>query len=506
MTTKVFSAALEGLAANIVEVEVDISSGLPATIVVGLPDTAVQEARERVKSAIKNSSAIFPRNRVAINLAPAHVPKNGTHYDLPIALSVLLNSGQIFFEPADKLFLGELALDGSLRQVSGVLPILLMAKQQGFKQIFIPQGNSKEAGLVTGIDIIPLKSLHEAIGVLQGLIKIEPVKPADWGKLLQIPQASFDMQLIKGQEAAKRALEIAAAGGHNILLSGPPGTGKTLLAKALPSILPKLTMDEVLEITKIYSIAGLLNVNKTLVTIRPFRSPHHTTSGVALVGGGSNPRPGEISLSHRGVLFLDEFPEFSRAVLENLRQPLEDGLVTVARVAATVIFPAQFTLVAAQNPCPCGYYSDPAKSCICTPGQIMKYHKKISGPLLDRIDLHVEVGRLEYDKFSSESTGESSSDIQNRVQCARDIQTQRFENFQNIKTNSEMTIREIKEFCILGVPEQNFMKTAVVKMYLSARSYHRILKLARTIADLSGEPAIAVSHLAEALQYRPKVE
>ncbi len=505
MTTKVFSAALQGLTANVVEVEVDISSGLPATIVVGLPDAAVQEARERVKSAIKNSNAIFPRNRVAINLAPGDVPKNGTHYDLPIALSVLLNSGQVFFEPKDKLFLGELALDGNLRPISGVLPILLMAKEQGFKQVFIPKANSREAGLVTGIEIISLKSLYETIGYLQGLIKIEPVSPVDWKKLLQVPETSFDMQLIKGQEAAKRALEIAAAGGHNILLSGPPGTGKTLLAKALPSILPQLTMDEVLEITKIYSVAGLLSINKTLVTTRPFRSPHHTTSGVALVGGGTSPRPGEISLSHRGVLFLDEFPEFSRAVLENLRQPLEDGMVTVARVAATVVFPAQFTLVAAQNPCPCGYYSDPTKSCICTPGQIMKYHKKISGPLLDRIDLHVEVGRLEYDKLSSELSGESSEDIQRRVQVARNVQTKRFAGF-DIKTNSEMTIREIKEFCKLGKAEQNFMKTAVVKMYLSARSYHRILKLARTIADLAGESLIAVHHLAEALQYRPKME
>jgi len=506
MASKIYSAALVGLSADAVEVEVDVSNGLPKTLIVGLPDAAVQEAKERVKSAIKNSSAIFPRSHIAINLAPADIPKNGSHYDLPIALSVLLNSGQVFFEPKDKLFLGELALDGNLRPITGVLPILLMAKQMGFKQVFIPEGNAKEAGLVTGIEIIPLKSLHEAIGFLQGLIKIEPVSPADWVKLLQVPETSFDMQLIKGQEAAKRALEIAAAGGHNILLSGPPGTGKTLLAKALPSILPKLTMDEVLEITKIYSVAGLLNVNKTLITTRPFRSPHHTTSGVALVGGGSSPRPGEISLSHRGVLFLDEFPEFSRAVLENLRQPLEDGLVTVARVAATVVFPAQFTLVAAQNPCPCGYYSDPTKSCICTPGQIMKYHKKISGPLLDRIDLHVEVGRLEYDKLSSESSGESSEDIQKRVQVARDVQTERFAGFDNIKTNSEMTIREIKEFCKLGKAEQNFMKTAVVKMYLSARSYHRILKLGRTIADLAREPIIAVHHLAEALQYRPKVE
>lgn len=506
MTTKVFSAALIGLSASIVEVEVDISGGLPKTIIVGLPDTAVQEARERVKSAIKNSNAIFPPSHLAINLAPADLPKNGTHFDLPIAISVLLNSGQIFFEPKGQLFIGELALDGSVRSVNGVLPIVIMAKESGFKKVFIPEKNSKEASLVEGIEIIPIKSLIQVIGYLQNLIKIKALKPADWKQILQSPLPMFDMKLIKGQEAAKRALEIAAAGGHNVLLSGPPGTGKTLLAKALPSILPKLTTEEALEITKVYSVAGLLNLNKTLITVRPFRSPHHTSSAVALVGGGSNPKPGEISLSHRGVLFLDEFPEFSRNVLENLRQPLEDGVVTVARAAATVTFPAQFTLVGAQNPCPCGFYSDPVKSCICTPSQIMKYQKKVSGPLLDRIDLCVEVGRVEFDKLTSDGSAESSEAIQLRVQAARDRQTKRFTNCPGVKTNSEMTMREIKEFCKLGTEEQNFLKSVVVKMYLSARSYHRILKLALTIADLEGSDSIKLSHLAEAVQYRPKVE
>lgn len=494
-----------GLHAAPIEVEVDISSGLPAVIVVGLPDTAVQEARERVKSAIKNSNAIFPRNRVAINLAPAGIPKAGSHYDLPIAISILLNSGQIFFDPKEKIFLGELALDGTVRSVSGVLPILLMAKERGFKKIFIPKENSNEAALVSGLEIIPVQNLYETIGYLQNLIKIQPVPSANWDSILTSPEPVFDMKLIKGQETAKRALEIAAAGGHNLLLSGPPGTGKTLLAKALPSILPKLRVDEVLEITKIYSVAGLLNLNKKLITQRPFRSPHHTSSAVALVGGGSNPKPGEISLSHRGVLFLDEFPEFGRSVLENLRQPLEDGIVTVARAAATVAFPAQFTLVAAQNPCPCGYYSDTGRACVCSPSQIMKYQKKISGPLLDRIDLCVEVGRIEYEKLSSDQLAENSESIQKRVQKARDIQTKRFKKTQ-IKTNSEMTIKEIREYCILENKEREFMKAAVVKMYLSARSYHRILKLGRTIADLSDSEKISVTHLAEALQYRPKVE
>lgn len=503
---KVYSASLVGLDAAPIEVEVDISGGLPKTIIVGLPDAAVQEAKERVKSAIKNSNAIFPRSHVAINLAPADLPKNGTHYDLPIALSILLHSGQIFFDPEEQMFLGELALDGSVRAVSGVLPMLLAAKQQGFKKVFVPAENSREASLVTGLTVIPIRKLYDLIGYLQNLIKIEPVQSADWDDILKAPAEILDLKLIKGQEAAKRALEIAAAGGHNVLLSGPPGTGKTLLAKALPSILPKPTVSEVLEITKIYSVAGLLNLNKHLITVRPFRSPHHTSSAVALVGGGSNPRPGEISLAHRGVLFMDEFPEFTRSVLENLRQPLEDGVVTVARASATVSFPAQFTLVAAQNPCPCGYLSDPTKTCICSAGQIAKYHKKISGPMLDRIDLHVEVGRIEYDKLSSDAMGESSEEVQARVQKARDIQTERLKNIPSINTNSEMSIREIKEFCKLGDEEQAFMKAAVVKMYLSARSYHRILKLARTIADLEGSEKLSVNHLAEALQYRPKME
>ena len=503
---KVYSAAVVGLSASLIDVEVDILSGLPATIIVGLPDAAVQEARERVKFAIKNSNAIFPRNRVAINLAPADLPKAGTHYDLPIALSILLNSGQIFFEPEGKLFVGELALDGAVRPVTGVLPMVLLAKQLGMKTIFIPKENGREASLVSGIEIIPVESLLQLIGYLQNLIKIDPVVSTDWETLLKKPEVALDMKLIKGQESAKRALEIAAAGGHNILLSGPPGTGKTLLARALPSILPKPTVEEVLEITKIYSVSGLLNINKAFVTTRPFRSPHHTTSGVALVGGGSTPKPGEISLSHRGVLFLDEFPEFSRTVLENLRQPLEDGVVTVSRAAGTVTFPAQFTLIGAQNPCPCGYYSDPTKACICTPSQIMKYQKKISGPLLDRIDLHVEVGRVDYDKLSSDINGEASETIQKRVQKARDLQTKRFQNNSKVKTNSEMSIKEIREFCKLDDQEQQFMKAAVIKMYLSARSYHRILKLGRTIADLANSPKVMLNHLAEAIQYRPKVE
>ncbi len=502
---KIFSAAIVGLNAAVVEVEVDISPGLPATIVVGLADTAVQEARERVKSAIKNSSATFPRSRVSINLAPADLPKYGTHYDLPIAVSVLLNSGQVVFNPQGKLFIGELALDGSVRAVNGILPILLAAKEKGIKTAFVPRENNNEASLVTDVEIIPCESLIQLIGFLQGLVKVDPIQPVDWNKILKAPETNFDMKLIKGQEIAKRALEIAAAGGHNVLLSGPPGSGKTLLARSLSSILPRLTVDEVLEITKIYSVTGLLNLSNQLVSSRPFRSPHHSASATALVGGGSIPKPGEISLAHRGVLFLDELPEFTRSVLENLRQPLEDGIVTVSRAAGTVVFPAQFSLVAAQNPCPCGYLTDPSKSCVCSPSQVMKYQKKISGPLLDRIDLCIEVGRIEYEKLASLETGESSESIQKRVQAARDIQSRRFKN-SKIKTNSEMTIKEIRQYCKLEIAEQDFLKTAAAKMYLSGRSYHRILKLGRTIADLVDSREISLEHLAEALQYRPKIE
>lgn len=500
---KLFSAALVGLSAEIVEIEADISPGLPHTVIVGLPDASVQEAKERVRSAIRNSSASYPRSRVAINLAPADLPKNGSHYDLPIALAILLNSQQITFSVAEVVVVGELSLDGAVRPVVGVLPVILKAKECGFKKVLIPAGNKLEAALVSGIEIIPVESLLETIGFLQGLVKLRSIELVRWESVLEQPRDVLDFGMISGQESAKRALEIAAAGGHNILMTGPPGTGKTLLAKAMPSILPAPSVDEVLELTKIYSISGLLTPNRSIIATRPFRSPHHSSSAVSLVGGGSVPRPGEITLAHRGVLFLDELPEFSRMVLENLRQPLEEGSVTVSRAAGTVTFPAQFILIAAQNPCPCGYHGNSSQNCVCTVQQLMNYQRKISGPLLDRIDMFTEVSKIEYDKLASPAGAESSNEIRKRVECARQIQLQRFSG-QPRTTNSEMGLREIRMHCELGDKEKDFLKTAAMKMNLSARAYHRVLKLARTIADLMESEGLEVSHLAEALQYRTR--
>jgi magnesium chelatase family protein len=502
---KVYSAALVGLSAEIVEVEADILPGLPVTIIVGLPDTAVQEARERVRSAIKNSSAAYPRSRVAVNLAPADLPKNGSHYDLPIALSILLNAGAVSFDPEQFVTVGELALDGSIRSVVGLLPVVLMARDKGFKRVIVPSGNRSEAALVEGVEIIPADSLIQVLGYLQGLVAIEPVAPVEWARILSEPKNDFDFKLINGQEAVKRALEIAAAGGHNVLLHGPPGTGKTLLAKALPSILPKPTVEEVLEVTKIYSIAGLLADKRSVMSARPFRSPHHSASAVALIGGGSNPHPGEISLAHRGVLFLDELPEFSRTSLENLRQPLEEGRVKISRSLGTVIFPAQFILVAAQNPCPCGYYNSPSQQCSCSYTQIMSYQRRVSGPLQDRMDIFMEISRIEYEKLSSNEPGEASADIQKRVQAARDRQLARFKGT-GLVTNSEMTVKEIRQYCALNPKEREFVKQAALRLHLSARAYHRVIKLARTIADLAGMGSISIKHLSEAIHYRRKVE
>ena len=499
MLKKVYSAAVIGLSAEIIEIETDISSGLPATIVVGLPDAAIRESRERVKSALKHTGLEFPKSRVAVNLAPADLPKIGSHYDLPIAISILLNSSQIDFDPQFKLFLGELALDGKFRPVPGV--IAEAAANQGFDTIFVPEENALEASLISGLHVVPLSDLSQLVKMLTGFAPIRYFELPETAVMPQNDDTPWDFKLIRGQELVKRALEIAASGGHNVLMSGPPGSGKTLLARGLSTILPDLTKSESLEVTKIYSVVGLLPGKKGLVKTRPFRSPHHTASGIALVGGGTEPRPGEITLSHRGVLFLDEFPEFHRDVLESLRQPLEDGIINVARASRSASFPAKFMLIAAQNPCPCGFSGDPEKVCVCSPTQLVRYQKKISGPLLDRIDLHVEVPRLSYEKIEEEKELEDSKTVKERVAAARNRQLRRFG-----RTNAEMGIREIKEFCRPDKAGLLLLRNAVASQRLSARAYHRVLKLARTIADLFDAEQITSDHIAEALMFRPKQE
>ncbi len=503
MFSKVLSAAVLGVDGYLVEVEVDLGYGLPAFSIVGLPETAVRESRERVLSALKNSGFEIPAKKITVNLAPADIRKEGTSFDLPIAVGILKALEVIKDSDVEKvLFIGELSLDGRLKGVKGVLPMVMPLRLRGIERVVLPRKNATEASLVDGLRVFGLGSLKETVEFLNGYLELEPVT-SDLQEIFRMhSEYPVDFAEVKGQEGVKRAVEVAAAGSHNLLMIGSPGSGKTMIARRIPTILPPMTLDEALETTKIHSVAGILPQKGAFVATRPFRAPHHTISSVGLIGGGTNPRPGEVSLAHNGVLFLDELPEFSRSTLEVLRQPLEDGVVSIARAKLTVSYPARFMLVAAMNPCPCGYLTDPYHECTCTLSAIQRYHSKISGPLVDRIDIHVEVAPVRYEDLKKWERGESSKAIRERVVKAREIQLRRFKGRKGVYFNAHMGPAELREYCRIDEASDMLLEEAIKRLGLSARAYHRILKVARTIADLDGDEKIRAHHISEAIQYR----